>query len=426
MNDLVLSPDDNPWMRGVAIEAIFEALPKGSTRFVGGCVRNAVMGRAASDIDLATQLTPQEIVSALDTAGIRHIPTGIDHGTVTAIIQKRPYEITSLRRDVETDGRRAVVAFTQDWTEDAQRRDLTFNALYADYDGLVFDPTGLGLSDLADRRFRFVGEAAARVTEDYLRILRYFRFLAWYGEGGTAEAASLTACRDHAEGLLTLSAERVWSEIKKLLSAPSPERAVRIMLTQNVLETILPEASNAEGLERLIALEAREKEARAGKTQEGKTREGLPPDPLLRLMAMASRDPLQIARLVKRLKMSKAEASRLMGWAMDSTSLDPHSGERDKRAVIYSAGAQPITDRARLRAAGEDDPIKSARWLSYCELAQSWTPPDFPLTGKDMLTAGVQPGAAMGKKLEALKALWVRSDFTADKAKLLMALNLLK
>jgi poly(A) polymerase len=411
MSELILNPDENLWMRGAGVEVIFKALPQGSTRFVGGCVRNAVMGREASDIDLATELTPDAVVSALEAAGIRHIPTGIDHGTVTAIFEKRPYEITSLRRDVKTDGRRAVVAFTTDWAEDAQRRDLTFNALYADYSGRVFDPTGLGLIDLAERRFRFVGNAGARVREDYLRILRYFRFLAWYGEGGTAEAASLAACRDHASGLSTLSAERVWSEIKKLLSAPSPARAVRIMLTQNVLEEILPEASNAEGLERLAALERRE---------------GLGADPLLRLMAMASRDPLQIARLVKRLKMSKAETTRLMGWAMDSAALDPHSSERDKRAAIYGAGAQPIMDRARLRAAGEEDPIKAARWLGYSELAERWTPPEFPLTGKDMLKAGAQPGAAMGKKLEALKALWVRSDFTADKAKLLMALSLLK
>lgn len=402
-------------MRGAGVKAIFKALPDGSARFVGGCVRNALMGKPASDIDIATQLEPGAVIKALDAAGIRSIPTGIAYGTVTAVIDKRPYEITSLRRDVQTDGRRAVVAFTQDWAQDAMRRDLTFNALYADYSGQVYDPAGqgiddLGLEDVSRRRFRFVGDADSRVKEDYLRILRFFRFLAWYGEVAKTDAASLTACRENADGLSGLSAERVWSELKKLLAAPNPQRAVRIMLTHDILETILPEASNAEGLALLTALEARE---------------GTAPDPLLRLMAMSTREPLPMARLAKRLKMSKAEASRLMAWAMDGSALDPSGDDRSHRLAIYRAGGQVVRDRARLRAAGEENPIKAARWMSLCRLAQDWTPPEFPLKGKDLIKAGAAPGEALGKKLKALEALWVRSDFTADKAKLLMGLKLL-
>lgn len=410
-----LNPQQFPWMREDGVRAIFGALPNGSVRFVGGCIRNALMGREVSDVDLATQLPPTEVVAALEAAKIRYVPTGIDHGTVTAVIEGKPYEITSLRRDVETDGRRAVVNFTTDWAEDAQRRDLTFNALYADYDGQIFDPTGQGLEDLKARRFRFVGDADARVKEDYLRILRFFRFLAWYGrdtDGNISkpDAASLKACRENAKGLKKLSAERVWIEVKKLLLAPDPARTLRIMLTNDILETLLPEASNVEGLDLLAALERRE---------------AIKPDPLLRLMVLSTREPLPMALLTKRLKMSNAEKARLISWAADATALDPNADDRTKRIAIYKAGKQVIMDRARLRAAGAEDPITSSRWMSLVDLAMGWTPPEFPLTGKDLIKAGEKPGDVMGKKLDALKALWVRSGFTVDKDKLLMALKLL-
>ena len=411
----VLDPEQFAWMREDGVSAIFSALPEGSVRFVGGCIRNALMGQVVSDIDLATQLPPEKVAAALEAASIRFVPTGIDHGTVTAVIDGKPYEITSLRKDVETDGRRAVVSYTQDWAEDALRRDLTFNALYADFDGQIYDPTGQGLTDLEAQRFRFVGDADARIKEDYLRILRFFRFLAWYGRAANGalskpDAAALKACRNNAKGLKKLSAERVWMEVKKLLLAPDPCRALRIMLTHDILETILPEASNVEGLELLVALERRE---------------AINPDPLLRLMALSTREPLPMALLTKRFKMSNAEKTRLVKWAADSTSLDPNADDRAKRIAIYSAGRDVIMDRARLRAAGAEDPITSARWMSLVDLAMGWTPPDFPLSGKDLIKAGERPGEAMGKKLDALKALWVRSGFTVEKDKLLMALKLL-
>ncbi len=389
---------------------IFTAFPNGAIRFVGGCVRNALLGEPIRDIDLATQLEPQDSMAALKAAKIRYIETGIEHGTVTAILDGQPYEITSLRRDVATDGRRATVAYTPDWAEDAQRRDFTVNALYADLDGRIYDPTGQGVEDIKTRRFRFIGEAKDRIAEDYLRILRYFRFMAWYAPDAKFDAAALAACRDGKGGLKSLSAERVWSEIKTLLCAPRPHRVVNIMLQQDILETLLPEASNAEGLSLIMQLESRE---------------AITPDPYLRLMAMAARQPLPIALLAKRLKMSKKESARLRQWADDGTPLDPDTGEREKRQAIYKAGNQVVIDRARLRAAGEPDPVLSARWMRLAELAADWTPPQFPISGKDLKAAGVTPGEDMGRKLKALEALWVRSGFTADKPKLMMALQLL-
>lgn len=404
-----LNPQQFPWMTSDASQSLFAAFPEGSLRFVGGCVRNALWDETVGDIDFAVALDPVEVMKALKEAGIRYVETGIDHGTVTAIINGKPFEITSLRRDIETDGRRAVVSYTQDWAEDAQRRDLTFNALYADKAGMVYDSTGLGLEDIKTRKLRFVGNADIRVQEDYLRILRFFRFLAWYGGTAKLDAASLRACRENRQGLKKLSAERVWSEIKKLLSARNPARAMQIMLTNDVLETLLPEANNVDGLEQLLKLEARE---------------GLKPDPLLRLMSMSPREPLQMALLCKRLKMSKLETKRLRAWADDGTPLNPELGEREKLISIYKSSKQTVLDRARLRAAGEPDTIRSTHWMALADLAMGWTLPEFPLTGKDLKAAGVKPGPEMGKVMKALEALWVRSGFSVDKEKLLIALKM--
>ncbi|RKQ71230.1 poly(A) polymerase [Litorimonas taeanensis] len=405
-----LTPENSPWMMSEAVRTLFEAFPNGSLRFVGGCVRNTLLGESVSDIDLAVAMEPRSVVKLLGLSSIRYIETGVDHGTVTAVIGGKPFEITSLRRDVETDGRRAVVAYTTDWSEDAQRRDLTFNALYADVEGNIYDPTSMGLSDLQERRLRFVGEANIRVQEDYLRILRFFRFLAWYGGSAKVDAASLRACRENRNGLKTLSVERVWSEIKKLLSASNPTRALHIMLTNEVLESVLPEATNVDGLEQLLALERRE---------------SLSPDPLLRLMAMSPREPLQMALLCKRMKMSNAETKRLRSWADDASNFDPEANERDRKIAIYGAGQQTALDRLYLRAAGEGDVIRSRRWMAFASVAKNWIEPEFPLSGKDLQAAGLKSGPQMGRAIEALKALWVRSGFTADKEKLLIALKML-
>jgi poly(A) polymerase len=405
-----LNPQQFPWMQTASINSLFDALPQGSLRFVGGCVRNALWGEPVGDIDLACKLEPDAVVKALKAANIRYVPTGLAHGTVTAVIEGRPFEITSLRRDVDTDGRRSTVAYTTDWAEDAQRRDLTMNALYADQSGRIFDPTGQGLADLKARKFRFVGDADMRVQEDYLRILRFFRFLAVYGGQEKVDAASLKACREHQSGLRQLSVERIWMELKKLLSAKNPVRTCHIMLTNGVLEIVLPEANNVDGLEALVRLEGRE---------------GVKPDPLLRIMAMSAREPLQMALLTKRLKMSKVEATRLRSWADDDAQLSTDMPERQRLAAIYKSGKQVILDRARLRAAGDRDAIQSSRWMVLADLALGWQPPVFPVSGKDLAKAGVPKGPDMGKTLKALEALWIRSGFSSEKPQLLAALKLM-
>jgi len=399
-----------PFIDDAGAQAILAALPDGSTRFVGGCIRNALWGEPVADIDLATQIAPETVVTLLKDAKIKTVPTGIAHGTITAVVSGKPYEITTLRRDVETDGRRAVIAYTDDWAEDAQRRDFTVNALYADQSGEVFDPTGEGLADIEARRFRFVGDADQRVREDYLRILRLFRFVAWYGRDAKITKEALTACRENRSGLKILSAERVWSETKKLLSAPDPVRSVRIMLQQELLDTLLPEASNVDGLSCMVSLEGRE---------------AIKPDPMLRLMAMMGREPLPAVLMAKRLRMSNKEADRLKAWASDGESLSSDMSERARMQAIYRSGKQTILDRARLRAAGATDPLESSRWMVLADLALGWTPPAFPLRGADLVKAGVPRGPKLGKALAALEALWVRSGFSTEKPQLLAALKLL-
>ena len=405
-----LDPKTSPWLQSEAVRQILDVLPEGSTRFVGGCVRNALMGEPIGDIDMATQLKPEEVQAIMEAAGIRTVPTGIAHGTLTVVIDHHPYEITTLRKDVETDGRRAVIAYTDNWAEDAQRRDFTVNALYADGDGKVFDPTGEGIVDLSVRKFRFVGDADMRVREDYLRILRYFRFLAQYCGDGKIDAEALRACRENRAGLKSLSAERVWSELKKILSAADPVRAVRIMQTNEVLETVLPEASNSEGLDLTVQLEQSENMA---------------PNYLCRLMAMSARDELGITRLSKRLKMSKTERERLTGWSGSMAALSTDMDEPSIRKAVYEDGKAAISDRAIVRAAGTADPVLRRRWIKIAEFARNWEKPNFPIRGRDLRRAGIAEGPQMGKTLKALEALWIRSDFQADHKRLMTALSLI-
>jgi len=403
-----------PFLTTPAVRRLFTTFPPDSLRVVGGAVRNHLLGEPIADIDLATTLTPDAVIATLEAAKIRHIPTGLAHGTITAIIDSKPYEITSLRRDVATDGRRATVAYTTDWAEDAERRDFTMNALYMDADGTLHDPTGQGEADARACRLRFVGDADTRVREDYLRTLRFFRFMAHYSGNAAVDRDALRAIRENVSGLKTLSAERVWAELKRLLSAPDPSRAVRVMGEQGVLETLLPEASNTEGLTRYIQLERRE---------------SLPLDPLRRLMAMSTRLPLSMLTLARRLKLSNLEANRLKAWADSTTDIkhltDPVTPDRKRLAAIYTEGKAVIMDRAILRAAGEDDAMKSAYFMSLVDLAMGWTPPEFPVTGRDLKTIGIPAGEGMGRTLKALEALWIRSGFATEKPQLLAAAKLL-
>ncbi|MEM7460917.1 MAG: CCA tRNA nucleotidyltransferase, partial [Pseudomonadota bacterium] len=270
-----MKPLNADWLKAAATRQVIDALEAEQpdcARFVGGCVRNTIMGRPVDDIDIATQLIPEITLAALERANIRAIPTGIEHGTVTAVIEGEPFEITSLRRDVETDGRRAVVAFTEDWTEDAQRRDFRLNALYAAPDGEIFDPVGGGYEDALAGQVIFIGDADQRLREDYLRILRFFRFNAWYGAG--IDADGLAACQRQRDGLAKIARERIWKELKKLLGAPRPRIAVEAMGESGVLDAVLSEHQGAAALHDLELTEQLT---------------GVQPDPMLRLMALLPR-----------------------------------------------------------------------------------------------------------------------------------------
>ena len=375
------------WLAASATRSVMAALGAAGgpdcARFVGGCVRNALIGAPIDDIDIATTLTPDAVVSALKAARLRAVPTGIEHGTVTAISEHQPFEITTLRRDVSTDGRRATVAFTTDWVEDAGRRDFRLNALYADADGVILDPTGQGVEDAMAGRIVFVGEPEGRIREDYLRILRFYRFYAWYGRGAP-DAAAVAACAALAQGVEQLSAERVSRELLKLLAAPDPRPAVRLMGEAGVLGRVLPPTD-------LALFEAMTE---------------ISPDAVLRLSALLPDDPAQAAEVARSLRLSNAQRYRLVEAVADEaiTTLTPAEG----RAVIYRDGRQAFEDRVmRAWAAGGD--AEDARRL--LTLAQDWTRPSLPVGGRDLARLGLKSGPETGRVLKAFEAGWIADDF---------------
>jgi poly(A) polymerase len=325
---------------------------------------------------------------ALEAAKVKAIPTGLKHGTVTAVADGRTFELTTLRRDVETDGRRAVVAFTDDWLEDAGRRDFTFNALYADPDGTLYDPFD-GRADLAAGRVRFIGDPDRRIAEDRLRVLRFFRFHAWYGKP-PLDGPGFDACRRNAGALSSLSAERVAKELLRLLAAPAPADALEAMAESGALDHWLPEYAGSTRLRSLIAREDR-------------------PDPLRRLAAIVSPPATAVA---KRLKLSTQESLRLQ------LMLDPDlPSEKNVRAAIYRLGATLFIDRLLLGADTQDD------WRAALALARTWSPPELPISGADALKLGLKPGPKVGALLEAVERWWIESDFTADRAACLAELK---
>ena len=389
-----------PWMTAAqrVMDALETARP-GSARFVGGCVRNALLGEPVSDIDIATQLTPDEVERVMLAAGIAVHPTGIEHGTLTVVADHKPYEVTTLRRDVETDGRRAVVAFTQDWAEDAQRRDFRINALYAGRDGQLFDPTGGGLDDLKHRRVIFVGDPEMRVREDYLRILRFFRFYAWYGVG-EPDAAGMAACAKLRTGMDGISPERIWMELKKILQAPQPLSGLEAMRDAGVLVVLLPKVKTLELLRKVVALGAERGEA---------------PDPLLRLLALFENDETSLQWLQQRLRMSTSERRRLNLPSIRRALVTETMLAREVRAVIYSYDAQMVRDIAFLGLAETG----SAAWRDILAIADTWQAPVMPINGADLITLGFTQGEQLGIALDAARKAWIASDFTLDRDALL-------
>lgn len=384
---------DQPWLTAPATRAVMAALEAaggaGCARFVGGCVRNALIGQPVADVDIATTLTPEDTDRAIRAAGLKSVPTGIAHGTVTAVAERRPFEITTLRRDVSTDGRNATVAFTDDWAEDAARRDFRLNALYADADGQVFDPTGEGVADAEAGRIIFVGDPETRIREDFLRILRFFRFHAWYGRG-EPDAAALDACRALADGMTRLSAERVSSELMKLLSAPDPRAALGAMTKAGVLAQILPEASLTPLFDAAVDQGA---------------------DATARLMMLLPADEAVVRTAAGRLRFPNAARDRLAFAAQAVPAVSLSMSDREARAILYRRGAQAVSDAIRRRWAEAPDRAGDARRL--LALAADWTRPRLPVGGRDLARLGIEPGPETGRLLKAFEESWIAEDFPA-------------
>jgi len=394
---------ERPWMTAPATAAVMDALEAAGgpdcARFVGGCVRNTLIGRPVSDLDIATVLSTDAVTKALQAAGLKAVPTGVEHGTVTAVSASQPFEITTLRRDVSTDGRRAVVAFTTDWAEDAQRRDFTLNSLYARRDGSIYDPTGHGVADARAGRIVFVGDAGQRIAEDHLRILRFFRFLAWYGSG-PPDAAALAACEAGRGQIAALSAERVSKELLKLLAADDPRASVALMARTGVLGEVLPAPIDLARFDGLVAIEA---------DQLFET------DAVLRLAALLPDDQVGAVQFAERLRLSNAERDRIAAALSPTPELKSWMSPKEVRRAVYRAGPAVFRDRAKLAWARATGTAPTPQWRGLIALAESWTPPAFPLTGADVLAAGVPKGPMVGKVLAEVEAWWIDHDFLDDK-----------
>jgi poly(A) polymerase len=380
-------------------QAVLRALGAGGAelRFVGGCVRDAVLRRPIGDVDIATAEPPELVMARLAAAGLKAIPTGIEHGTVTAVANGRPFEITTLRRDVETFGRHARIAFTDDWREDAARRDLTMNALSCTPEGVLHDYFG-GLRDLAEGRVRFVGDARLRIAEDRLRLLRFFRFLAWYGRAGP-DPEGLAAAAEAAPDLAQLSGERIQAEMLKLLAAPDPTPVLRLMAEGGVLAHALPASVR---LDRLAALLVLERLA------------GLAPDPVGRLGALIGDGPPEAQRVAGRWRLSNADRDRLLAMAAPEPALAPDLPVRAQRLCLYRLGPMAWTDRVLVswaEALARGAAREPGPWQTLLGLPQRWRPPELPVKGRDLLRLGLQPGPELGALIAALEAWWIAEDF---------------
>jgi poly(A) polymerase len=408
------------WMTAAPTQRVMAALAAGgaNARFVGGCVRDTLMAALAGrreivrDIDIATDAKPERVMELLEQARIKAVPTGIAHGTVTAVADGRPFEITTLRRDVETFGRRARVAFTDSWTEDAARRDFTINAMFLSVDGRVFDPFG-GLGDIATGRVRFVGDARERIEEDVLRLLRFFRFFAHF-DRPPPDAAALAACTALAPKLPTLSGERVRAELFKLLEAPDPAATLDLMARESILAHVLPEAEN---MPRLAALTALESVVLAE-----------PPDALLRLAAVLAGGGAAAVAVAARLRLSNKEGERLLALTTSAPAMPPLD-PRAERRLLQRLGAARFSDHLRLNwaeaRAARGGTVDDSPWRALLDAARRWVPVTFPIKGEDAVKCGVPPGPAVGELIRAVEEWWADEDFRPGRAACLAQLKAL-
>lgn len=371
------------WRSDPALLRLFAVLggAEGRTLVVGGAVRDTLAGVPVTDVDLATQILPDAVIRRLTDAGIKAVPTGLAHGTITAVADGQVFEVTTLRRDVATDGRRATVAFTENWAEDAARRDFTINALYANpITGEILDPTG-GVDDLGARRLCFIGDAAARIDEDHLRILRYFRFHARFGGGGGADAETLGVIASKAASLRALSRERITDELLKLLALNDPVPALRLMLGTGLFAHMLPEV-DAGAIEAVAILIAAEQKA------------AITADPVRHLIALLPSHEGRALLVAGRLKLSKRTGKRI-GVARSNVM------ERAPRAIAYRLGVEAAIDRALL--AGDAGATTAA--------LSGWSVPHLPISGGDIVARGVASGPEVARILKAIEARWVAEDF---------------
>jgi poly(A) polymerase len=395
---------DAEWLSRPATRAVFDALTANGAeaRAVGGAVRNALMGTPVKDVDIATTALPNEVMQLAAAAGLHAVPTGFEHGTVTVVSRHVPFEVTTLRRDIETFGRHARVTFTKDWTEDARRRDFTMNALYCSADGTVHDPLG-GYPDLTARRVRFIGDAHERIREDYLRTLRFFRFLAEYGDPTAPDPEGLAAAIAEKAGLSELSGERIRAELLVLLAAPQAIPAIRTMHEAGLLKPVLGAPGNIEQLARLAAIE---------------TALGRGPDPVLRLAALALDGTQQPQALQQRLRLSAAETTRLTHAVAKNPAFDPQVAETDAQAFIYRHGVQAFVDGALMDWARSRDPADKAARGERVRLAERWSAPELPVRGADVLARGVKPGPDVGRVIAAFEAWWIAEGYPCDPKKI--------
>lgn len=404
---------DAPWLHHKDLQTLLEVLSINGqeARIVGGAVRNHLLLKPISDIDIATTCLPDETTKRAEDAGFKAVPTGIDFGTITIVTSHTSYEVTTLRADIETDGRHAKVLFGNDWEADALRRDFTMNALYADRYGQIYDYVD-GLKDIHTQTLRFIGEAEQRIREDYLRILRFFRFFSWYGVG-RPDGEGLKACARLKQNIEQLSSERVWSEMKKLLSASDPSRALLWMRQTGVLNVVLPE-SEKWGIDAIHAL------IETGNVM------GWQHDPILRLISIVPPDDVRLKAMAKRLKLSNLEKTRVMNWVKIGK-ISTNISELDLQKMIYKKGRQPVLDQlglelaaARARGCNDDQALLEAgHYNKLYSIAENFEIPTLPIRGHDLIEKGFEKGPILGETLKKLENIWLESGFINDKATLL-------
>jgi poly(A) polymerase len=394
---------DADWLREPGLVRVLDVLNRGDeeARVVGGAARNALIGVRLSDIDIATTATPDEVVRRAGAAGLKAVPTGIDHGTITLVVDGTPFEVTTLRQDVETFGRKAKVAFGRDWKADAERRDFTMNALSITADGVVHDYVD-GLADIAARRVRFIGDPARRIAEDYLRILRFFRFHASYAHG-VPDPAGLHACIVARDGLRGLSRERVRAELMKLLAAPFAVETVMVMADAGFMAMLLGGMAHIASFAGMARVEAAA---------------GVTPDAVRRLGALGVLITEDAGRLREKLRLFNAEYDRLLSIADRWWRLSPSLGEAEMKKRLYQLGPERYLDRMLVAWTRTPHGAADPAWRRLATLPARWTAPRFPLKSADFAARGVPRGPALGVAMRAAEEAWVMTGFPEDEATL--------